>query len=243
MANPTASDLDILRKYDTPTVCNVIELFGVRSQTAGYMDKRIQACYKDLPPAVGYAATATFRSSAPPRKGGDYGSMDEQIAAFSDLPGPPIVVFQDLDDSPVAATFGEVMCTSYKTFGAQALITSGAGRDYEQVKALGFPCFCDGYIASHGYPHFIDIHVPIHVGGLVVNAGDLIHADANGVTNIPVEIGAEVAQACEELVAAEDIVLDYLKAGSVSVEGFADARKQLGARIGELKKKYGRSSD
>ena len=65
-----------------------------------------------------------------------------------------------------------------------------------------------------------------------------VYADANGVTNIPVEIGAEVAQACEELVEAEDIVLDYLKAGEVSVEGFAAARKQLGARIGELKKKY-----
>ena len=238
MAKPTASDLETLRKYDTPTVCNVIELFGIRSQTEGFMDKRIQACYKDLPPTVGYAATATFRSSAPPVKGGDYGSLDEQIAAFDELPGPPIVVFQDLDDPPVAATFGEVMCTSYKTFGAQGLITSGAGRDFEQLKDLEFPTFCDGYIASHGYPHFLDIHAPVHVGGLVVNPGDLIHADANGVTNIPVEIGAEVAQACSELVEAEDIVLDYLKAGDVSIEGFASARKQLGARIGELKKKY-----
>ena len=45
---------------------------------------------------------------------------------FGELSGPPVVVFQDIDDPPVAATFGEVMCTTYQTFGAVALITSGA---------------------------------------------------------------------------------------------------------------------
>ena len=35
--------LDKLAKYDTPTICNIIELFDVRPRTAGYMDARIQA--------------------------------------------------------------------------------------------------------------------------------------------------------------------------------------------------------
>src|SRR6266550_2954763 len=50
--------LELLRKYDTPTVCNVVELFDVRPRTAGYTDGRIQACFPKLPPMVGYAATA-----------------------------------------------------------------------------------------------------------------------------------------------------------------------------------------
>src|SRR5213593_2262021 len=93
-----AADLELLRKFDTPTVCNVIELFDLRPRTAGYMDARIQACYPKLPPMVGYASTATFRSAAPPKSGNVYSGLSEQVAAFADLPGPAVVVFQDLDD-------------------------------------------------------------------------------------------------------------------------------------------------
>src|SRR5439155_24352151 len=120
-----AADLELLRKYDTPTVCNVVELFDIRPHTAGYMDGRIQACFAKLPPMVGYASTATFRSAAAPRAGNVYSSLAEQVATFAELPGPAVVVFQDLDNPVAAATFGEVMCSSYKAFGAAGLITSG----------------------------------------------------------------------------------------------------------------------
>lgn len=230
----SASDLALLAKYDTPTVCNVIELFKIRPQTAGYMDARIRALYPSLPPMVGYAATATFRSALEPSGGKQYGSLDEQVARFSELPGPPVVVFQDLDSPSAAATFGEVMCTSYKSFGASGLITSGAGRDFEQVKPLVFPVFCDGLICSHGYPQILDIHVPVHVGGIAIEPGDLIHGDANGVTTIPHDIASEVAQLCAEYMAAEEILIGYCRAGNVTVEGYAEARKALGAKIKEL---------
>src|SRR5688572_26544694 len=95
------SDLALLAKYDTPTVCNVIELFKVRPQTAGYMDSRRRALYPALPPVVGYTATATLRSAFPPADGRQYGSPEGQIARFAEPPGPPVVVFQDID-SPAA---------------------------------------------------------------------------------------------------------------------------------------------
>src|SRR5947208_1188780 len=207
------ADLELLRKFDTPTVCNVIELFDLRPRTAGYMDARIQACFPKLPPMVGYAATATFRSAAPPRSGDVYAGIADQVAAFAELPGPPVVVFQDLDDPVASATFGEVMCSTYKAFGAVGLITSGAGRDLDQVEALNFPCFTDGTICAHGYCHVVQINVPVHVGGVMVAPGDLLHGDRNGVTTIPNEVGTRVAHACAEFVAAEQVVLDYLKAG------------------------------
>ncbi len=231
---PTSPDLDLLAKYDTPTVCNVIELFGVRPQTAGYMDARIRALYPSLPPMVGYAATATFRSAIPPTGGGQYGSLDEQIARFGELPGPPVVVFQDVDSPSAAATFGEVMCTSYKSFGARGLITSGAGRDFEQIKPLEFPVFCDGLICSHGYPQILEVHVPVHVGGLAVQPGELIHGDANGVTTIPREIAAQVGELCEDFIAAEEGLIGYCRSGEATVEGYAEARKELGVKIKEL---------
>ena len=54
-------DLTELQQFDTPTICNAIELFEVRPRTAGYMQREIAACFPELPPMVGYAATATFQ--------------------------------------------------------------------------------------------------------------------------------------------------------------------------------------
>jgi len=234
-------DLALLRRYDTPTVCNVVELFDLRPRTAGYLDGRIQACYPKLPPMVGYASTATFRAAAPPRAGNVYSGLAEQVASFVELPGPAVVVFQDLDSPPAAATFGEVMCTTYKAFGAAGLVTSGAARDLDQVEALHFPCFADGVVCAHGYCHIPEIGVPVRVGGVVVNPGDLLHGDRNGVTTVPLEIAAAVAHACAEYMAAEAVVLDYLKAERIDPKGYARARAECKDRIDALARKLKRN--
>jgi regulator of RNase E activity RraA len=236
MSNVTLSDkdLELLRRYDTPTVCNAIELFAVRPRNTGYMDSRIRACFPELPPMVGYASTATFRSAAPAKTGDVYATLDQQVETFGDLPGPAVVVFQDIDDPSAAATFGEVMCTMYKTFGATGLVTSGAARDLEQVRALGFPAFSNGAICAHGYVHILDLQVPVHVGGITIYPGDLLHGDCNGVTTIPSEIAPDLPGACAEYVAAEDIVLDYLKGGRVTSQGLSEARAECQRRIATL---------
>jgi regulator of RNase E activity RraA len=221
----SGDELDLLRKYDTPTVCNVIELFNVRPRNVGFMDKRIQACFPELPPMVGYAATAAFRSAAPSQDD-VYSSLEKQVDLFREMPGPPVMVFQDLDDPAVAATFGEVMCTAYQAFGASGLITSGAGRDLPQVRALDFPVFTNGAICAHGYCNIPSIQVPVHVGGVTVHPGDLLHGDSDGVTTIPIEIAGEVGQACEQFVAAEAVLLDYLKSGNVTMKGMAEAQAE-----------------
>ena len=204
------SDLDQfkkLKKFDTPTVCNAIELFNLRSRCDGYMDRRIQPCFPGMEPVIGYAATATYRAS-PGEKGDLYSSIDRQVATFVELPGPPLIVFQDLDCPSVAASFGEVMCSVYKSFGAVGLITSGSARDLSQVRNLGFPAFSNGVICSHGYGRVEDLMVEVCVGGLAVNPGDVLHADENGVVNIPKEIIGELGDVCSEYCKAENIVID-----------------------------------
>jgi 4-hydroxy-4-methyl-2-oxoglutarate aldolase len=241
-ANPAV--LDRLRQFDTPTVCNVLELFDCRPRTAGYMDGRIRACYPHLPPMAGYASTATFRAGAPPRSGDVYAGLARQVELIAASPRPAVVVFQDLDDPCVAATFGEVMCTTYRAFGASGLVTSGAGRDLDQVGALNFPCFTNGTICSHGYSQIAQLDVPVRVGGITVSPGELLHGDRNGVTTIPTELASAVADACPELMAAESVVLDYLKAGKPDPKGYAAARAECHGRMEEmgtrLKKTAGR---
>ena len=234
------SNADLLAKlaqFDTPTICNIIELFDVRPYTAGYMDGRICAAFPEMGPIVGYAATATFRSAGPPPSGAGYGGMVEQVERFNELSGPAVVVFQDIDDPTVAATFGEVMCTTYKAFGAVGLITSGAGRDLDQVRAIDFPVFTNGTICSHGYNHIPEVMVPVHVGGLFLYPDDMLHADVNGVSTIPKEIAADVADVGAEFVAAEMVVIEAMRASNPTIAQMKDARAEMSARVAELRKR------
>ena len=230
--------LERLARYDTPTIANTIELFEVRPRFAGYMDGRIRAAYPDLPPMVGYAATATFRSAAPADSADAYKGLENQLAQMESLPGRAVIVFQDLDDPPVGATFGEVMCGVYRALGAAGLITSGGGRDIIQVHELRFPVFSSTTICSHAYSQTVDVGRPIRVGGLVVRSSDLLHGDANGVTSVPLDIAADVADAAAEYIAAERHVVDYVQQpGQKTAAGIIDHRRTMGEAIAALRRR------
>lgn len=238
----SSSVLQKLTDFDTPTICNIIELFEVRPRNTGFMDARIKADFPEMGPVVGFAATATFRADAAPVAQDGYGSIEAQVDLFAELSGPPIVVFQDLDDPPVAATFGEVMCTTYQTFGAVGLITSGAGRDLDQVRAIGFPVFTGGTICAHGYCHFPQINVPLRVGGISVQPDDLLHCDVNGVSTIPKDIASEIADIGDEFVAAEGIILEALRGPAPSLDTYKAARREMGSVVAELQQRVTRQT-
>jgi regulator of RNase E activity RraA len=164
--------------------------------------------------------------------------IQTQLKQFTELPHSPVVVFQDLDDPPVAAVFGEVMCSTYQAFGSVGLVTNGGGRDLDQVRALDFPVFTGSTICSHAYCHLLHLGLPVRVGGLMVNHGDLLHGDANGVTSVPPEIAADAADIADEFVAAEEIMLDYVKGpGEKSISRFSELRKEFQSVVAKLKER------
>jgi regulator of RNase E activity RraA len=239
----TKETLAKLAKFDTPTIRNVIELFDIRPRNRGYMDGRVKCNFPELPNMVGFACTASFRSDAPPAGGDAYGSIGAQLEQFAKLPGPPVVVFQDLDDPPAAAVFGEVMCSTYQGFGSAGLVTNGAGRDLEQVRALKYPVFTGSTICSHGYCHMLHLGLPVRVGGLMVNQGDLLHGDANGVTSIPPEIASDVADVAGEFLAAEELVMSYVKgSGEKNVSRYNELRKEFQSVVASLTRRVTRKT-
>jgi regulator of RNase E activity RraA len=133
------------------------------------------------------------------------------------------------------------MCSTYQAFGSPGLITSGAGRDLEQVRALRYPVFTGSTICSHGYCHMLHLGLPVRVGGITVNHGDLLHGDANGVTTIPPEIAAEVADIGDEFVASELVILEYVKApGEKNLAEFNRRRQEFQRIVAELTKRVSR---
>ncbi|PHS03007.1 MAG: dimethylmenaquinone methyltransferase [Blastopirellula sp.] len=231
-----------LAEIDTPTICNVIELFDVVPRNQGFTDARIRCEFPALKPMVGFAATASFRSDQPPVGGDAYGSIQSQLEQFAELAGPAVVVFQDLDDPAVSATFGEVMCSTYKAYGSAGLITSGAGRDIDQVRELDYPVFTGGTIASHAYCHILHLGLPVRVGGLTVLQNDLLHGDANGVARIPLDIAAEIPDVTAEFYDAEKIMLDYVNGpDEKTVTGFTERRVEFQEVVAKIKARVSRA--
>src|SRR6202047_624406 len=57
-----ASVLEALARYDTPTICNAMEIIAPERRLIGYTNKPLVCPFPDLPPIVGYARTVTIRS-------------------------------------------------------------------------------------------------------------------------------------------------------------------------------------
>jgi regulator of RNase E activity RraA len=87
----------------------------------------------------------------------------------------------------------------------------------------------------------LHLGLPVRVGALMVNQGDLLHGDANGVTNIPPEIASEVADVAGEFLAAEELVMNYVKSpGEKSIARYNELRKEFQAIVAALTKRVAR---
>ena len=114
------------------------------------------------------------------------------------LPGNIIVVSNDEDDT--RALMGEVMFT-YAQYQRKlgGLILDGAIRDMDAVRDMELPIYATGY--TPGGPHKEgpgEINVPIACGGISVNPGDIIVADADGIIVIPLKDAPEILEAAKK---------------------------------------------
>lgn len=233
----SGSLIDILKRFDTPTVCNVIELCGCRPNASGTMSHRIAARYPQLPPMAGYAVTMTFRSSQPASADEPAIKLFASKAKFDGIAAPRVVVVQDLDDPQGGAVYGEIMVRLFKALGCVGLITNGFGRDIQQVGAIGFPCYTAGISATHANGRILSINEPVTVGGVTIRPGDLLHGDANGVTSIPLEYARQIAECCPTYVEAEEELMGHVNAETLSDDSIGEHLAHFSKRLETLRAK------
>jgi 4-hydroxy-4-methyl-2-oxoglutarate aldolase len=206
-----------LSQFDTPTICNVIELCQYQPRNTGYLTHRIRSIFPEMPPVVGYAVTVKFRSATVATAAEKPLGFPDLIDAWRSVPAPRVVVIQDLDEAPAGAVCGEIMVTYCKALGCVGLVTNGSVRDIHQIKALQFPCFASGISPSHANCRLLLAGSPVTVDGMIIKMGDLLHGDANGITTVPHEIASKVAGNCGAYVTAEQILIEGGKNGPLSI--------------------------
>jgi 4-hydroxy-4-methyl-2-oxoglutarate aldolase len=127
-----------------------------------------------------------------------------------------------------AGYWGEILTIAAMERGIKGLIIDGGVRDIEPIMDLGFPVFTHSVsIKKAEKKHAGKLNVPIVVGGVTVNQGDIVLADASGVVIVPAGRLKEIVQAAQEKVDFEKTVIDKLKQGQLTADLF-DLRKYEG---------------
>lgn len=221
MDAPKRIDPDLEKKLlsvDSPTVSNAIERFGLRSRREGYMGPRIQCRFPDLGRVVGYASTCTiveFDENYPP----DPVERFRWVEGIAHSPKPVVCVVADhCHRKGWSSHWGEIVGTQVQTLGAEAIITDGAVRDLEALHGMGMKVWSEHVVVSHGYIDVGNANIPVTVGGLIVNPGDLLHADCNGVVQIPQEILADLPAMIDQVLANEADTLNHLRKHGYDLE-------------------------
>jgi 4-hydroxy-4-methyl-2-oxoglutarate aldolase len=219
--------LEGIRGFDTCTIANAIERFGVRLRNEGFTRPGLHCVTGGFPRLLGYAATCRVRSSDPPLSGNSYQDRTDWWAAIRRLPAPRIAVFEDLDPAAGGSVVGEVHAAILKAFHCNGVITNGSVRDLPGVMRLDFPMFAGHVAVSHSYAHLVDYGNPVEIFGLMIHAGDLLFADCHGAISIPVAVAARIPEAAAEIRAGEQRIIDACQAPGFSSDKLLQVIKSV----------------
>lgn len=213
-----------LQALDTCTVANAIETFETRLRNEGFADASIRCQTPCTASVVGHAVTVRIRCSSPPMSGGIYVDRTDWWEHLLTIPGPRIVVIEDIDEKPgMGAFLGEVHAGILQALDCVAAVTNGSVRDVQAIAGTGFQLFASHLSVSHAYVHIVDYGTPVNIGGLEIQPGDLLHADCHGVLSIPNELADILAVRAAKLVERERQVLDLCRSGGATIERLRDA--------------------
>lgn len=202
----TQADLEKLRQWDTPTICNGLELIVPERRAIGFTVEPMAVLHPDAAPIVGLARTGTVRAKEPPR-GAVANRLDwYDYVAKASL--PTIVVLQDLDDRPgYGAFWGEVNTTVHMKLGAEGCVTNGSFRDLS-ASAKGFQILGGRVGPSHAHIHVVDFAGPVNIFGMQAAHDDVIHADCHGAVVVPAECVTKLPVAIDLVTRREKVILD-----------------------------------
>jgi len=127
-----------------------------------------------------------------------------------DVARPGDIVVIDAAASPLNAVLGDLVTTKAQHRGIGGFVVDGLIRDLEGILQVGLPVFARGVTPIgplHRGPG--EINYPIQCGGIVVNPGDIVVGDMNGVAIVPQEVASDVLS---QLLARRDAEREYLAA-------------------------------
>jgi regulator of RNase E activity RraA len=220
-----ASDLEALRRWDTPTICNAIEIAAPGRRGRGFTIKPFTVADPALTPLCGLARTGQIRAAAPSGRTREQDKAARlgwyEYVADADL--PTVVVLEDLDETPGTGAFwGEVNTNIHKGLGALGCVTSGSFRDLDMM-APGFQIIGGAVNPSHAHVHVVDFGGEVVVHGMPCAHDDVVHADRHGAVVIPAACVRALPAAIDLLTRREKVILDMCKRSDFGIAALREA--------------------
>lgn len=144
------------------------------------------------------------------KEGEDYNGIYKGLETYNEMRDGEIIVVQN--DCPEFAYFGDLNCNLAIRAGAIATIENSVTRDVNKVTEMGYPVFSNGYCCTdvRGLATIESHNQQIIVKGVVINPGDLIFADINGVVAIPRNMEKKVLDIAMDKIRTEKTVVDKI---------------------------------
>ncbi|MGE4241238.1 RraA family protein [Ramlibacter sp.] len=142
-------------------------------------------------------------------------------------PGDVIVV--DAGGDLTNALFGEIMVATSVKIGLAGIVLNGAVRDSEEIRRGSFPLYAAG--VSHRGPYKDgpgEINVPIAIDGMVIQPGDLIVGDADGLLCVPFDEAEALLAATHRKMEAEKKMMADIAAGTLDKSWIDETLRRIG---------------
>jgi len=185
-----------LRRFNTPAVYNGWEQITRHDRRTQINLEEITDYTPGLGVMAGYAVTVVCEPSNPEHQRAHPDAPSRYREYLANIPGPKIVVVQDLDKPHcVGAFWGEVNASTHKALGCVGTIIDGAIRDLDEMTGVGFKALARRLCVGHAYSWPVRWGVDVEVFGCTIRPGQLIHADKHGFLAVPKEDEAGLLEA------------------------------------------------
>lgn len=188
--------LAALRKFDTPSITNVVATYPQHPLCLGlynpwtenwYTDQSVRCMYPQLGPIAGYAVTCVYGLPDP---GYSRLTFMDVVDALDASPKPTVLILQQKFPPQIAGKIGLAggnMTSAMKAVGCVGCISNGPSRDIDEIRPMEFQYMLSGITPGHGGMAVQAVSVPVSVAGMDVSPGEIIHMDENGACKFPAD--------------------------------------------------------
>ncbi len=199
--------LEILReRLYVPVVSDVLDSLGFLDQAMTADLRPLDSHMRVIGRAHTVLTTDVYERPAEP-----YRLEIESVDALK----PGDVMVACTNGSQRTCFWGELLSTAATARGATGCVIDGYTRDALRIMEMGFPLFCTGMkpVDSSSRSTVIDYGVPVMVGGVMVNPGDIVFGDFDGIVVIPKDQLATVVSLAVDKVEEESHSREMLRQG------------------------------
>ena len=223
MSELKISDLIKLQAWDTPTICNALDIAAPERRTVGFTSKPL------VPVGIhgsvcGYVKTAKIGGKNKPLDNAKE-IRTSYYKYISEEPKPSIVLIEDTDNPEgFGAFWGEVNSAIHLGLGVNGLVTNGVIRDLDQW-ANGFSALAGSIGPSHAFTQVLEFSSEVNIYGMQANDSDIVHFDKHGAVIIPREVIKILPNIIEKQMDKESVILEAARSPNFTIDKLLSAMK------------------